>query len=626
MLLTAAMVPAATAEADASSRVAIAILPSGTSVSEIAAADPALAPGLLSPALGFAPADQTYLDISQGNRVFTSLYPAPLPLLKARRGSLADERWEVTLERALEAPADIIPGLLAETLGSGEIPIVAERGTGDPALIGVDLDGEIEFAEGCELGTCPGVTIGRARASGLSDLVSKLRGDDILIAFERPPPTGRLMSVGIAGRGFDGALRSMTTRIDGYVLSTDIAPTVLERVGIEAPEEMTGRPIESTGSAGPAELDRLEGRLQVVSLRRGPVIGTNLIVWSVLALLAGVFGGRRWARPVVGLLGISIALLPALLLFTAGLYPSELVERLVIGLGAPGLAAAAWLALRPRLAERAALGAFAIAAGLSVVGYAVDVVAGSPLTSLSLIGPNPVIGVRFFGIGNELEASIGALLALGPAAAVAALRPSNPCRVVSIAAAVAALAGVLVFAPGRFGADVGAAITFPAGAVGVIIATGVGRRRAALLVLAPIAAVAMLVAIDLTAGGDAHLSRTVLEAGGLDGIGQVVERRTRLSASSFTRFISSPYFLAALLLAVGAVVYRDRLRGWMAGRPAARAGLVGALVAVAVGTLANDSGALLLMVGIAFCAAFVAVCWVVGPAGAATSEPEPGEA
>lgn len=602
---------------------AIAILPSGTSVERIAAADPALAPGLLSPALGLAPADQTYLDISQGNRVFASLYPDPLPLLKARRGSIANERWAVTLERAAEAPAEIVPGLLAETLRLRGVPIVAERGTGDPALIGVDSEGEIEFATDCDLGSCPGVTIGRARVAGLADLAAKLRGDDMLIAFERPPPTGRLMSAGIAGTGFDGALRSATTRIDGYVLSTDIAPTVLNRIGIEPPEEMTGRVIEGTGSAGPAELDRLEGRLQVISPRRGPVIGTNLVVWVVLALLAGILGGRRSARVAFGLMGVSIALLPALLLATAGIYPSELVERLVVGLGAPALAAALWRGLLPRLEERAALGAFALAAGLSVVGYAIDVVLGSPLTSLSLVGPNPVIGVRFFGIGNELEASIGALLALGPAAAVAALRPPDPRRAVSIAVAAAAFAGVLVFAPGRFGADVGAAITFPAGAVGVIIATGIGRRRAALLVLAPIAAVAMLVAIDLLAGGDAHLSRTVLEAGGLDGIGQVVERRTRLSASSFTRFISSPYFLAALLLLVAAVVYRERVWGWMEGRPAARAGLVGALVAVVAGTLANDSGALLLMVGTALCAAFLAVCWAVGPAATGQTDAGP---
>ena len=44
---------------------------------------------------------------------------------------------------------------------------------------------------------------------------------------------------------------------------------------------------------------------------------------------------------------------------------------------------------------------------LTVAAYAVDVVAGSPLTASSLLGPNPGLGVRFFGIGNELERRVG---------------------------------------------------------------------------------------------------------------------------------------------------------------------------------------------------------------------------
>jgi len=38
-----------------------------------------MAVGLLSAGMGSVPAEQTYLDISQGNRVFDSLYDEPLP-------------------------------------------------------------------------------------------------------------------------------------------------------------------------------------------------------------------------------------------------------------------------------------------------------------------------------------------------------------------------------------------------------------------------------------------------------------------------------------------------------------------------------------------------------------------
>ena len=53
-------------------------------------------------------------------------------------------------------------------------------------------------------------------------------------------------------------------------------------------------------------------------------------------------------------------------------------------------------------------------------------------------------------------------------AAVTALGPRDPRRAVAIAVAAVTVVAVLAFAPGRFGADVGAAITFPAGAAATV--------------------------------------------------------------------------------------------------------------------------------------------------------------
>ena len=63
-----------------------------------------------------------------------------------------------------------------------------------------------------------------------------LHGNDLLIAIgEPPPPDGEALAIGIAGPDFDGNLTSDSTRLDGYVLSTDIAPTILDRFGIDVP-------------------------------------------------------------------------------------------------------------------------------------------------------------------------------------------------------------------------------------------------------------------------------------------------------------------------------------------------------------------------------------------------------
>jgi hypothetical protein len=359
--------------------------------------------------------------------------------------------------------------------------------------------------------------------------------------------------------------------------------------------------------------------------RRWPVIALNLVIWAALVALAIAIGRRRAARPAIAALAVAMAWVPLLLLLTAWLEPSVLAERLIVGAGAPALAVATLLAAR-RLAppDRARYGAFAFAAAASIAASALDVIAGSPLTALSLLGPNPALGVRFFGIGNELEATIGVLLLLGAGAAVTARAPADPRRAMALVTVAAVGAAVLVFAPGRLGADVGAAITFPAGAaIAVIAALRLSLRRALLVLAAPVAAVLVLVLIDLITGGDAHLSRSVLGAGGLDDLGDVVQRRVRQAARSFTNYLDSPFFAAAIIGIGLGIGFRRRIGGWLRGRPAAAAAVWGAAGATVVGTVANDSGALLLMVGTGFIAAFCGLAWAASEAPGEVAEGPP---
>jgi len=604
--------PVAAASGPEAPRITLAMLPPGTDVERIASAVPGIAPGVMSAGLGRVPAGQTYLDMSQGNRVFSSLYPDPLPPLYVTGTRVPADLWDRVTERAAGAPADIEPGLLATTLKAAGVEFEARPLAGSPALIAADRRGRIERTDSCEPGHCPGVTVLSVGPGELGPLAERLRpgSGDLLIAIERPPPERDLLAIGIAGDGFDGGtLTSDSTRMDGYVLATDLLPTILGRYGIAVPDAVDGRPITAASDGDAAAVAAREARLGEVSSRRWEVLAVNLMIWVAAGLLAALLRPRL-AGPLLATLATAMALVPAILLVAAALEPSELVERLMVGLGAPLIAAGAIAALRPRLGPRAYHGAFATAAGFSILATAIDVVAGSPLTSLSLLGPNPGLGVRFFGIGNELEAAIGALLLLAIGAVVTAAAPDDPRRAVAIAAAAVTVPAVLAFAPGRFGADVGAAITFPAGAAAtIIVALRLGMRRAALVVAAPVVALLLLIAFDLAVPGDSHLARSVLSAGGLDDLGDVFDRRITLAARSFPRYIDSPFFIAALLAIASAIAYRRRVIGWFGGRPAALAGTAGAIVATIVGTLANDSAALLLMVGTGFVAAFCGLAW-----------------
>ena len=596
-----------TRTADAS-RVTLAFLPAGTSPRRLAAID-GISLGLLSAGLGSnVPADQTYLDVGQGNRVWDSLYDEALPRLFAIEGRVPPVLWREVLERAGSAPADIEPGLLATTIERARGRRAARGATeaGTPELTAADRRGRIREAAGCRAADCPGMTVTAVGVARLSSLVRHLSGQDLLIAVERPPPEqkGEQLSIGIAGAGFDGQLTSDSTRLDGLVLSTDLAPTILERLGLDVPDAMTGEVIRAEGEADAVGLVSLERRMAQIGPRRGPVIGANLLIWAALAALAVAAFGFRGARVAVPLLAVAGFYVPAVLLLGAALEPSETVERLLVGVGCPILAAVT-------LAAVPGFGAAAIACGITVLAYAVDVVLGSPLTVLSLIGPNPGLGVRFFGMGNELEATVATLIPIGVGAWLAARRPATP-RAAATAFAVAAAVGIVVFAPGRFGADVGAAIVLPIGAaVAAWVMLGGGRRRLVLLMAIPLLALAAVVGIDLVLGGDAHLSRSVLEAGGLDDLADVLERRLRLSAESFASNVTSPSLLVSAALIVAGLLWRGRIVTWFEGRRPALAGLAGAIAALLVGTLANDSGALLLMIGTGYASLFVAYAWAM---------------
>ena len=300
------------------------------------------------------------------------------------------------------------------------------------------------------------------------------------------------------------------------------------------------------------------------------------------------------------MVGLSVIYLPLLLLAGAALEPSQIVEQLLVVVGAPLLAALT-------LAALGGYRALAVASGLTVLACAVDVIAGSPLTSLSLLGPNPGLGVRFYGIGNELEALLGVLIVAGTGAGLAGFAPRlspRGCAVAFLAVGLP-LAGISS-PPGDSAPTSGRRSSFRSGRRWPLRRSprAVGVRRCSSWPCRswPWRCLAL---VDLVSGANAHLTRSVLDAGGFSDLAQVAQRRLQLSAHSFTRPIVFVFIPLIAVLAAIAVLRRDRLRAWLRGRPAMRAGLIGAVAATAVGTLANDSGALLLEIGAAYLLVFV---------------------
>ncbi len=534
-------------------RITLAVVPRTILVQRLAAEG--FSVGLLSAGIGNASAEQTFRDISAGNRE--------------------------------PPPSDAVPGLLESTL--------ARAG----------LRGSLRRIE--------------VSPDELSGLIARLRGADMLIAVGKPPPSrNAALPIGIAGAGFDGTLTSDSTRTRGYVLSTDLAPTILRRLGLPIPGEMDGEPIRAVGDVDPDAVDELGDRMTAVADRRIRELTLCLAIWIVAALALGLLPGRR--RAAAAWLGLAFAYLPVLLLVGAAIRPHHAdVEGLLVAAGAAGLAA---LTLRVLPGWWAA----AVACAVTIGGYGIDVLAGSELTRLSLLGPDPIYGARFYGIGNELEALFAVMVPVGVGAGLSAWRQSGKAvneRGAVLAFVLGGLLTALVFGAGRFGADVGAAIVLPVGAVvaawvvlaeaspalGPIRATKRQRLVAATILAAPPLVLALLILIDLVSGANAHLTRSVIDAGGASNLSETVQRRLELSAHDFSQAAGKPLFWVVIVGLVVAIGRWRRIDAWLRPYRLARAGLIGACAAVAVGVLVNDSGATFLVLGTLALGASLAYAW-----------------
>jgi hypothetical protein len=237
-------------------------------------------------------------------------------------------------------------------------------------------------------------------------------------------------------------------------------------------------------------------------------------------------------------------------------------------------------------------------ATVALVSYTADLAAGSPLIIRSLLGVNPRSGSRFYGLGNELEATLAVLLLVGLGALLWG-RPRS-----RVAAAVFAGAGIVLgifTGAAQLGADVGGVITVGAGVAAATLLMLPGRpsrRRVALAVLVLPAALAALAALELATGGNGHFTRTILHADSAGSLWDVVVRRYTLAFNVFTLGAMPLITVVAALAVAYALRYRERIYAPLRGSPAWKAALVGGLTASIAGALTNDSGPLLFVFGV----------------------------
>jgi hypothetical protein len=577
----------------------------------------ALSVGIMSATQGSSTRAQMLLDIGQGARVAASAYnPSHAPALSLRlRGSGAVvEGWPATLRRADDAPQLLRPGLLG-THAPGGAAYAGIRGADDlDAVAAAEQRGRVaEVSLGAPATLLARIAALRSRrrlvvsdlpagASGIADvraLAAARRPADLLIVVQRAGDGHGHELLWTAAAGLAGGggreLTSSTTNQRGLLAAVDIAPTILQRLGVAPlPADVRGKSLETDGRLQGGALRSLQARLRVVGGRRLPALGLLLLAWALLLLAstasaARARGARRWAMRVGGL---AVLWTPVGAMIAAAFEPSAAVEYLTIALACLLLAAltdalVAW----PRAPLAAVL--------VGLVALVVDALAGTQLLMRSLLGPNPILGARFYGFGNELKSGLAVAVLAGVAAA---LFPAVRSRRAALTMALAGVALAAIEGAARIGAGVGGVILVSAGfaVATVLLAPGGFSRPRTLLVLAsPLVALVALAALDLaTAHGSGHYTGSILHAHSAGELRDVIVRRYGAAWRELRNHAMPVATALALLYSFAAVRMRKRLLAPVDNDPAWLSVLAGGLTAGLVGALSEDSGPVLLVVAV----------------------------
>jgi hypothetical protein len=400
--------------------------------------------------------------------------------------------------------------------------------------------------------------------------------------------------------GEPGLLRSGSTRRSGFVQLVDIAPTILDRLGVEKPDSMEGQPV-SVGDGGGSADDRRSFLVEADAAATfrdaqvGPV--ATLFVLAQLALALGtMFAVVR--PPLPGLRSLLFGGALVALAYVPSVYLARLLPFHDYGSGAYFaflIVVAAALAIGYRsVARRDPLDSVMVALGVIVAILLVDVMLGAHLQFNSALGYSPKVAGRFTGFGNlgyAALASSAVILAGLLAHRIGGRRGAR--------AGVALLAVVFVIDAIPFwGSDVGGTLSLlPGYAVASYLLLGLRVRVRTIVVCGAgaVMAVVLFGLVDLARPADqrSHLGRLFerIADDGWSSFTTVITRKASTNLSGLTTSV----WMWMLPIVVGMVAWLlwkapERLRTIDRRVPELRAAAIGLAIVGVLGFALNDTG------------------------------------
>lgn len=422
-----------------------------------------------------------------------------------------------------------------------------------------------------------------------------------------------------------GRLNSQSTRQPGLVQAQDIPATLMSLTGIDPPSGLGGAPLSSEQAPDNSE-KRATDRLQTlvdfdlasheVHSLVPPFFNTfaygQLVIYLLVFLVwKGKIGGPDTRRRVLGIVrvvAVAAASVPAST-FLANLVPwwrfPIPMLAIVAAVGA-FVALIAYAALRGPWG-RAALGPLAFVAGVTMVVLAGDVITGSRLQQSSLMGLQPVVAGRFYGMGNVTFALFATSAILLATAVSSYLVKQHHARVAAIAVIAIAVVTVVVDGAPFWGADGGGPPAFIPGITYLILSIlglKMTLKRVALIGLGSVALFFTVALLDWLRAPEnrSHLGsfiQAIIDGNALDIVVRKGEQNINILLGNAPLTLLVP---AALLFVIYVLARPTSWGSRGLGKsfdkaPTLRSGLIALVITLTIGFLINDSGTAIPAVG-----------------------------
>ena len=451
-------------------------------------------------------------------------------------------------------------------------------------------------------------------------------GTDVgLVSLADAGATERLRMIAITGPHFGaGTLESSSTRQPGLVQLTDLAPTILQHLGVPRPTALGGTPVrfvpagvssdQSANTRLQSLLDYDRAAHEVHSLVQ-PFFYGWVILQLALYLTAAFLWKRGWgtdARRHQLLVNTrrlaTIAATVPVSTFLANLLPWWRFSMPLVSVIASVALFAAMISAVALLGpwHKKTFGPLVVVCITTMGVLALDVMTGSRLQLSSLMGLQPVIGGRFYGMGNTTFALFATATLMLCIAAGNHLIALGRRRDAAAAVAAIGLGAVIIDASPTWGSDLGGTTgLLPAVLFLVVIILQITMTWRVWLAMAGGVGV-FLVLLGLMdwlrpAESRSHLGRfvqTALDGGAWD----IIARKL---AQNATLFFSNPLSLL-IPVVLGIFAYILARPSWWAAAPLRRPfeeipllrpGLIAVMILWVLGFALNDSGAAIPAVG-----------------------------